>query len=467
MQPGDAMPEFIWKQERFTDLDPTNTSVEDILAQAGNIASALGYGEDDGSVEQMLTDLYGRNLDMGYKMPTSRDFVESYGKLSELLKSPIATDMLYRNIGLPFDNDPENLYGYISGITDRANRIRQQKENGTPILDRIFFPYSSEAKENGIDPKMNDIALDLVSMALSGGLGKVGYGAKMERAVKTGKEMNALKHLEETMHRRTAESAKKAKESIRRAGNPTRKESVLGSHSGLTGAAIVLDAFPNAINDILDSTSTTHTYTLDKDGSPDYTERAKIDWSGASKKLSNDILNGASLMVAPMHRAARGLSDLTGGIFGRIGNKVEKGLDKILGNKKAKEVEKNIEKIETSTKRAHTAAFNSILKRQEAEEKLKRMGSSLSEISKPDHRKNVADLGQQIEKQRKIFANKEKLISKNAREKQKLNKELESLKSKSPAKALMTGAGTLSDLATSRLNDYYSIDFVRYLPFWD
>lgn len=95
------------------------------------------------------------------------------------------------------------------------------------------------------------------------------------------------------------------------------------------------------------------------------------------------------------------------------------------------------------------------------------MGSSLSEISKPDHRKNVADLGQQIEKQRKIFANKEKLISKNAREKQKLNKELESLKSKSPAKALMTGVGTLSDLATSRLNDYYSIDFVRYLPFWD
>ncbi len=229
----------------------------------------------------------------------------------------------------------------------------------------------------------------------------------------------------------------------------------------------MLDAFPNAANDFLDSLFTTHTYTTDENGNPDYTEDAKVNWGSIGKKVADDLSNGAGLIVAPMHRTARGFSDLTGGIFGKIGNKVEKGLEKILGNKKAKEVEKNIEKIETSTKRAHTAAFNSILKRQEAEEELRRMGSSLSEISKPDHRKNVADLGQQIEKQRKIFANKEKLISKNAKEKQKLNKELESLKSKSPAKALMTGAGTLSDLAASRLDDYYSIDFVRYLPFWD
>lgn len=258
MQPGDALPEFIWKQERFTDLDPTNTSVEDILAQAGNIASALGYGDDDGSVEQMLTDLYGRNLDMGLKEPTSRDFVESYGKLSELLKSPIATDMLYRNIGLPFDNDPENLYGYISGIADRANKIRVRKNDPlvVDVANTFLNPYSYAKNSQGRDANDADILADAASYAATLGGGVTRRAAKILPLV-----------------------SKKA-----------------GTLAGAGGAAIGLEALIGAAHDIGDSVLTTHTYTTDENGNPDYTERGKPNWGSALGSAGLNALSSLPLL---------------------------------------------------------------------------------------------------------------------------------------------------------------------------
>lgn len=259
MQPGDAMPEFIWKQERFTDLDPTNTSVEDILAQAGNIASALGYGEDDGSVEQMLTDLYGRNIEIKrYEMPTSRDFVESYGKLSELLKSPIATDMLYRNIGLPFDNDPENLYGYISGITDRANRIKLRKNDPlvVDVTNTFLRPYSYAKNSQGRDTNEADMLADAASHAATLGSGVTRRAAKILPLV-----------------------SKKA-----------------GTLAGAGGAAIGLEALIGAAHDIGDSVLTKHVYTTDENGDPDYTERGNPNWGSALGSAGLNALSSLPLL---------------------------------------------------------------------------------------------------------------------------------------------------------------------------
>lgn len=260
MQPGDAMPEFIWKQERFSDLDPTNTSVEDILAQAENIASALGYGEDDGSVEQMLTDLYGRNLGMkGCEEPTSRDFVESYGKLSELLKSPVATDMLYRNIGLPFDNDPENLYGYISGITDRANRIRVRKNDPfvVDVANTFLSPYSYAKNSQGRDVNKADILSDAASYAATFGSGGTAKAA--------GKYLPFV--------------SKNA-----------------GTVVGASGAAIGLDALIGAVHDIGDSLLTKHVYTTDENGGPDYTERGKPNWGSALGSAGLNALSSLPML---------------------------------------------------------------------------------------------------------------------------------------------------------------------------
>lgn len=259
MQPGDAMPEFIWKQERFSDLDPTNTSVEDILAQAGNIASALGYGEDEGSVEQMLTDLYGRNLGMkGYEEPTSRDFVESYGKLSELLKSPVATDMLYRNIGLPFDNDPENLYGYISGITDRANRIRVRKNDPfvVDVANTFLSPYSYAKNSQGRDVNEADILSDAASYAATLGGGVTRRAERILPLV----SKNA------------------------------------GTLAGAGGAAIGLEALIGAAHDIGDSLLTKHVYTTDENGNPDYTERGKPNWGSALGSAGLNALSSLPLL---------------------------------------------------------------------------------------------------------------------------------------------------------------------------
>lgn len=296
MQPGDAMPEFIWKQERFTDLDPTNTSVEDILAQAGNIASALGYGEDEGSVEQMLTDLYGRNLDMGLKEPTSRDFVESYGKLSELLKSPIATDMLYRNIGLPFDNDPENLYGYISGIADRANRIRRQ--NARPAASKAFTsfltPYITERELQGNDATVVDGISDLLSLGTTAG------GLAGARAVGNMAKSTAKGKLAEYVSKRGA------------------------SNFGAAGIATILNAVPDAVHGGLDSLTTKHVYTTDENGNPDYIERAKFDPGAIADKAMQDLLIGSVMLGLSGHNFGSKILKSVGldKIPGKIGEKL-------------------------------------------------------------------------------------------------------------------------------------------------
>lgn len=101
MEPGDAMPEFLWSQEKLADL----------------------YGGEPPNL-----------------FPSSRDYVANYGKLARLLKNPTATEALYRKLGHTFDRDPEFLYEYVSGITDRANRIRQRKEAGTPFSKAYFSP---------------------------------------------------------------------------------------------------------------------------------------------------------------------------------------------------------------------------------------------------------------------------------------------------------------------------------------
>lgn len=258
-QPGDAKPEFLWMQERLEDLDPTSTGVEDILGQAGNIAAALGYGTDEGSVEQMLSDLYGRNLEMkGHMMPTSRDFVESYGKLAEVLKNPLATDTFYRKVGIPFDTDPENLYEYVSGIADRANRIRLEKEKPLVVdmADTFTAPYSHAKNSLGRDANAADKIADVLSLAATFGAG----GA----ARKAGKGLKFVKDA--------------------------------GTNVGAGGAAVGLDAIIGGLHDAADSAATTHTYTTDENGNPDYTEDAKINWGSALGTTAEGALSGLAML---------------------------------------------------------------------------------------------------------------------------------------------------------------------------
>lgn len=226
-------------------------------------------------------------------------------------------------------------------------------------------------------------------------MGKLGYGVKVKRAGKALRTGKALEHVDDTGRFRTADGTKKAKEFLEKKGRPTLKERALGSHSGLAGFAMAANAFPDAINDILDSTSTIHTYTLGKDGSPDYTEDGEVNWASVRDKAVEDISHGLSLLFTPAHRFSRHVSDYTGNLFGRINGKIEEGLNKVFGHSKAKEkVETQIKKANSSTNRAAKAMNETINGRQAAEQDLKRIGSDLGEIMDPGYRKKRAALEQ-------------------------------------------------------------------------
>lgn len=292
---------FNLEAEALHDLDPYTMGVDEVAEQVAALAGSLGYDAGNGGVDQFLKDFYGQKL--GTYVPTSRDYADSFGKLNDRLDAGADEASAWRQqLGLTPDADDEYIRNYAAALADRANRIRLAKERSGFVngVENVLAPYSNEAYNLGQNPTLGDRSMDVLSWLVTGagrnGAKIASAGSGTERAAKT------------TL--------------------------------GKAGLASTLNAFPDFLNGVADSLGTEHTYTLDENGAPGYTEGAKVDFLGGLGKAAKDVSTGLGMMLFTGrglgNRLAKTFDDLP--VVGGAKKKAENVWNALFNGKKQKAV---------------------------------------------------------------------------------------------------------------------------------